>query len=732
MSSQRTTLFILVAALAVGGCTAITGFGGYTPRGDTDGGQGMDADTPDSGNDGGVDRDGAVDEDGGMGGCDPACEAGEECVEGSCMCGVGPSCASGNACCDGSCTDVGTISNCGACGNECPMGPNFTATCNAGTCDGSCNAGFDNCDGATANGCEQSLIDPEHCGACENACAGTELCAAPGGGPPSCVSSCGADETECSGACVDTNSSPVHCGGCGNACPSSPPGATGSTCSGGTCRPICRAGFDDCDGNPMNGCEMLRQFWPDGDRDGYGNPTGAPMTACVAPANFADNDRDCDDTQPGINPGASEVCNGLDDNCDTRADETFTCALGDSRTCTMTISGCTGMGVQDCTTTCGGFGSCVLTESCDRTDTDCDGFVDEAMLGMGTSRVVVTSGVRAPRAAWGVSAGADHIGLVYESAGSAYFQALLPDGSTVGGATRVGSGPTSWDVAYTGSHFLVAIADRSANRIELAAFSPTGVAGATSAVSTDLSPNYVRLDRIGTTDQLALLHTGGDTSAGHEAIMTRLRTGSSHTTAPAFDGTFRLESSGGPRIMSDPAVVRTTAGAFLVFAHYNSSGGVDEVPLYRVVPGSSPNLVGRLGAGDGFAERDLELAYDPNGDLVALLYRRYSASGAPMDWTLETLQPSGGRLGDVGIVSGGWVSLASAGDGNFAVVRDVSGGPQFERYRASDLTAVRGSLTAAVGHERHLVGIGGAGSSSSRYVAFSEAGTLSAQPVVCR
>ena len=30
---------------------------------------------------------------------------------------------------------------------------------------------------------------------------------------------------------------------------------------------------------------------------------------------------DCDDSDTGVNPGATEVCNGVDDDCDTLADD---------------------------------------------------------------------------------------------------------------------------------------------------------------------------------------------------------------------------------------------------------------------------------------------------------------------------------------------------------------------------------------------------------------------------
>ena len=67
---------------------------------------------------------------------------------------------------------------------------------------------------------------------------------------------------------------------------------------------------DDCDGlvdseDPDCPCA-------DGDGDGYGDPVNP---VCTYP------ELDCDDTDPAVNPGASEVCdNGLDDDCDGLTD----------------------------------------------------------------------------------------------------------------------------------------------------------------------------------------------------------------------------------------------------------------------------------------------------------------------------------------------------------------------------------------------------------------------------
>jgi hypothetical protein len=83
-------------------------------------------------------------------------------------------------------TDLGTIligstdtdvNNCGACGNACSVA-NGTPTCTAGSCQiAFCNAGFHNCDGLAANGCEKNLLtDPSNCGFCGTACAAGQAC----------------------------------------------------------------------------------------------------------------------------------------------------------------------------------------------------------------------------------------------------------------------------------------------------------------------------------------------------------------------------------------------------------------------------------------------------------------------------------------------------------------------------------------------------------------------------
>lgn len=76
---------------------------------------------------------------------------------------------------------------------------------------------------------------------------------------------------------------------------------------------------DDCDGNVDNGLNFVN-YYNDADGDGYG--TGIATNLCSNPgAGYVTTDGDCDDTNNTISPGATEICNILDDDCDTQIDE---------------------------------------------------------------------------------------------------------------------------------------------------------------------------------------------------------------------------------------------------------------------------------------------------------------------------------------------------------------------------------------------------------------------------
>ncbi|MBM4397813.1 MAG: putative metal-binding motif-containing protein [Deltaproteobacteria bacterium] len=85
---------------------------------------------------------------------------------------------------------------------------------------------------------------------------------------------------------------------------------------------ICNGFDDDCDGvtdakdaegvEPL-GCLML---YRDADKDGNGAVGSARCLCAPSGLYTADDEADCDDSDPDVRPGAWESCNGLDDDCD--------------------------------------------------------------------------------------------------------------------------------------------------------------------------------------------------------------------------------------------------------------------------------------------------------------------------------------------------------------------------------------------------------------------------------
>jgi len=81
-------------------------------------------------------------------------------------------------------------------------------------------------------------------------------------------------------------------------------------------------GFDnDCDGTVDEDEALDADTWyADSDSDGYGDASSTDA-ACDAPSGYVADDSDCDDADSAVNPGASEICNELDDDCDGDVDE---------------------------------------------------------------------------------------------------------------------------------------------------------------------------------------------------------------------------------------------------------------------------------------------------------------------------------------------------------------------------------------------------------------------------
>jgi PKD repeat protein len=80
----------------------------------------------------------------------------------------------------------------------------------------------------------------------------------------------------------------------------------------------CNTIDDDCDGNIDEG--LLLTFYPDQDGDGFGAISGA-IQSCSAPSGYIAIAGDCNDANAAVFPGATELCNGINDDCDASTDE---------------------------------------------------------------------------------------------------------------------------------------------------------------------------------------------------------------------------------------------------------------------------------------------------------------------------------------------------------------------------------------------------------------------------
>ena len=119
----------------------------------------------------------------------------------------------------------------------CASTTNGAPACKAGGCSFTCNAGFDDCDGNPANGCEgKTSSDAANCGKCGDPCgatntAGAALCMA-----GKCAFTCTVGFAHCSavnatGCETNLDKDPLNCGACGHSC-------LGGACTKGTCEPF--------------------------------------------------------------------------------------------------------------------------------------------------------------------------------------------------------------------------------------------------------------------------------------------------------------------------------------------------------------------------------------------------------------------------------------------------------------------------------------------------------------
>jgi MYXO-CTERM domain-containing protein len=152
---------------------------------------------------------------------------------------------------------------------------------------------------------------------------------------------------------------------------------------------VCDEVDNDCDGSIDEDPIDAPTWYADGDGDGFGGPE-VEAVSCTAPAGHVEDDTDCNDSDASISPGADEVCDEVDNDCDGTTDEddasdaatwyadADTDGFGDGDS---PYSACeVPPGFLADSSDCDDGDDAVFPgadEACDGTDNDCDGVTDE-------------------------------------------------------------------------------------------------------------------------------------------------------------------------------------------------------------------------------------------------------------------------------------------------------------------------------------------------------------------
>ncbi len=207
--------------------------------------------------------------------------------------------------------------------------------------DDDCDGEDNNCDGSDDEGADLSL--DTQCGACDNDCtaltnASASFCESDGGYACTLVCDDSFEDCDSDGVC-DSLTSNTYCGDCQTDC------GEGAVCVMEEGVPVCSSTCSDAD---------------DDDH-----------------ADMACGGDDCDDADPLVHPGATELCDDVDNDCDGLTDDDFpekglACDGSDADLCLLGTWVCSGDGTE---LLCDE--STQHTESCNGEDDDCDGEIDE-------------------------------------------------------------------------------------------------------------------------------------------------------------------------------------------------------------------------------------------------------------------------------------------------------------------------------------------------------------------
>jgi hypothetical protein len=156
---------------------------------------------------------------------------------------------------------------------------------------------------------------------------------------------------------------------------------------------ICNGIDDDCDGIADDGL-VFTTYYVDADRDGYGSSQDFSLKLCSNPGpGFATNNLDCNDNNAAVHPGAVEICNSIDDDCDGFVDDSIPLTRYYVDADHDGFGSSSNPGTLRCSNPGAGFATNNLdcndgnaairptaTEICNGIDDDCDGVIDDGLV----------------------------------------------------------------------------------------------------------------------------------------------------------------------------------------------------------------------------------------------------------------------------------------------------------------------------------------------------------------
>jgi hypothetical protein len=151
---------------------------------------------------------------------------------------------------------------------------------------------------------------------------------------------------------------------------------------------VCDGLDQDCDGVVDEGVQL--DAWPDADFDGHGDVQTDAVPRCSIGAGWSPLADDCDDDEPRAHAGATERCDGLDNDCDGDVDDGVRRLLWRDRDAdgwgdagASATWRCPAVGFVERGSDCDDANGAVhpLTpEVCDNVDGNCNGIADEPLV----------------------------------------------------------------------------------------------------------------------------------------------------------------------------------------------------------------------------------------------------------------------------------------------------------------------------------------------------------------